>query len=241
MNYQVPGILVDGQVSARQISYNSLVRGFHLFLFFDRSLVLTKYSIMWAVVLACHAATTNFAGLMVARFFLGCTEASLSPGFTLITSLWYRTSEQPLRHGIWFCGNSLSLIFGNLVAVGILQIEDSLTAWQVSLTTFPTIWSLAVITHIILQWLFIIFGIITFLWGVVMLFRLPDSPTTARFLTEEERLIAIERLRANQTGFKNSTIDKSQIMEAFMDVKTWLLAILILAGNIPNGGFTAVS
>jgi ACS family allantoate permease-like MFS transporter len=94
---------------------------------------------MWAVVLACHAATTNFAGLMVARFFLGCTEASLSPGFTLITSLWYRTSEQPLRHGIWFCGNSLSLIFGNLVAVGILQIEDSLTAWQVSLTTFPTI------------------------------------------------------------------------------------------------------
>lgn len=72
---------------------------------------------------------------MVARFFLGCTEASLSPGFTLITSLWYRTSEQPLRHGIWFCGNSLSLIFGNLIAVGILQIENSLKAWQVSFKT----------------------------------------------------------------------------------------------------------
>lgn len=70
---------------------------------------------------------------MVARFFLGCTEASLSPGFTLITSLWYRTSEQPLRHGIWFCGNSLSLIFGNLIAVGILQIDHSLKAWQVGI------------------------------------------------------------------------------------------------------------
>jgi ACS family allantoate permease-like MFS transporter len=86
---------------------------------------------MWAIILACHAATTSFTGLMVARFFLGCTEASLSPGFTLITSLWYRTSEQPLRHGIWFCGNSLSLIFGNLIAVGILQIQNSLKAWQV--------------------------------------------------------------------------------------------------------------
>jgi ACS family allantoate permease-like MFS transporter len=74
-----------------------------------------------------------------------------------------------------------------------------------------------------------------------MLFRLPDSPTTASFLTEEEKLIAVERLRANKTGFKNSTIDQSQILEAFTDVKTWLLAILILASNIPNGGFTTVS
>ncbi|CAG8178819.1 unnamed protein product [Penicillium nalgiovense] len=209
LNYtSLMGIREDLHLVGSQYSWSSSIFYFG-YLFF---------SISWAVVLACHAATTNFAGLMVARFFLGCTEASLSPGFTLITSLWYRTSEQPLRHGIWFCGNSLSLIFGNLIAVGILQIENSLTAWQ---------------------WLFIIFGIITFLWGIVMLFRLPDSPTTASFLTEEERLIAIERLKANQTGFKNSTIDKSQIMEAFTDVKTWLLAVLILAGNIPNGGFTA--
>jgi MFS family permease len=86
---------------------------------------------LWAIVLACHAACTNFKGIMIARFFLGCTEASLSPGFTLITSLWYRTSEQPLRHGIWFCGNSISLVFGNLIAVGILQIKSALEAWQV--------------------------------------------------------------------------------------------------------------
>lgn len=91
----------------------------------------TEDSILWAIVLACHAATTNFATIMVTRFFLGCTEASLSPGFTLITSLWYRTSEQPLRAGIWFCGNSLSLIFGGLIAVGILQIQSNLHAWQV--------------------------------------------------------------------------------------------------------------
>lgn len=74
-----------------------------------------------------------------------------------------------------------------------------------------------------------------------MLFRLPDSPTDAKFLTEEERLIAIERMRANQTGYKNTEIDRRQIVEAFTDIKTWLLAALILACNIPNGGFTTVS
>ncbi|GFF35947.1 uncharacterized transporter C417.10 [Aspergillus udagawae] len=166
---------------------------------------------LWAIVLACHAATTNFAGLMVARFFLGCTEASVSSGFSLITSLWYRTSEQPLRHGIWFCGNSISMIIGNLVAVGIWQIKTSLQSWK---------------------WLFIIFGIITFLWGILMFFRLPDTPNTASFLTEEEKLLAIERLKANKAGYKRNKIDSAQIIEAFTDPKTWMLAFssLILYG-----------
>lgn len=48
-----------------------------------------------------------------------------------MTSLWYRTSEQPLRAGIWFCGNSLSLLIGNSIAVGILEIKSKLGAWQV--------------------------------------------------------------------------------------------------------------
>ncbi|CAG7950463.1 unnamed protein product [Penicillium salamii] len=228
LNYAaLMGIREDLQLVGSEYNWSSSIFYFgYLFFSYPASLLMVKFPlgkylstvfILWSLVLACHAATTNFAGLMVVRFFLGCTEASLSPGFSLITSLWYRTSEQPLRHGIWFCGNSLSLIFGNLIAVGILQIEDRLKAWQ---------------------WLFIIFGVITFLLGILMLFRLPDSPTTAGFLTEEEKLIAVERLKANQTGFKNSNIDKSQILEAFADVKTWLLAVLILAANIPNGGFT---
>ncbi|CAG8212044.1 unnamed protein product [Penicillium olsonii] len=228
LNYAaLMGIREDLHLVGSEYNWSSSIFYFGYLIFsYPASLLMVKFPlgkylstvfILWSLILACHAATTNFAGLMVARFFLGCAEASLSPGFTLITSLWYRTSEQPLRHGIWFCGNSLSLILGNLIAVGILQIDDRLKAWQ---------------------WLFIIFGIITFLWGIVMLFRLPDSPATASFLTDEEKLIATERLKANQTGFKNSNIDKSQIMEAFVDIKTWLLAVLILAANIPNGGFT---
>ena len=38
---------------------------------------------LWACVLMCHAACNNFAGLMVARFFLGVGEAAVAPGFSL--------------------------------------------------------------------------------------------------------------------------------------------------------------
>ncbi|KAF7719350.1 Uncharacterized protein PECH_006366 [Penicillium ucsense] len=221
------GLQKDLHLIGSQYSWTSGIFYFgYLFFSYPASLLMVKFPLgkylavsfmLWAVVLTCHAATKNFTTMMVTRFLLGCTEASLSPGFTLITSLWYRTSEQPLRAGIWFCGNAISAILGNLIAVGILQIKEHLYPWQ---------------------WLFIIFGLATLAWGLLMLLRLPDSPTNATFLTEEERAIAIERMRANKTGFKNTHIDRSQIAEAFTDVKTWLLAILILASNIPNGGFT---
>jgi hypothetical protein len=74
-----------------------------------------------------------------------------------------------------------------------------------------------------------------------MLFRLPDSPANATFLTEEERAIALHRLASNKAGFKSNKIKRDQIIEAFVDPKTYLLGIYILAANIPNGGFTTVS
>ncbi|THC99638.1 hypothetical protein EYZ11_000905 [Aspergillus tanneri] len=221
------GLREDLHLEGSEYSWTSSIFYFgYLFFSWPASLLLVKFPlgkylacnfILWALVLACHAATTNFAGLMVVRFFLGCTEASVSPGFSLITSLWYRTSEQPLRHGIWFCGNSISLVIGNLIAVGIWQIHGGLRPWQ---------------------WLFIIFGLVTFIWGILMLFRLPDSPSTAKFLSEEERVIAMARLKANKAGYKSNKIDWDQITEASLDIKTWLFALLVLASNIPNGGFT---
>ena len=89
--------------------------------------------------------------------------------------------------------------------------------------------------------MFIIFGIVTFLWGFVMLLRLPDSPTNASFLTDEERVIALARLKANKAGYKNNKIEWGQVMEAFTDPKTWFLAVFVLGCNIPNGGYTTVS
>lgn len=127
---------------------------------------------------------------------------------------------QPLRTGIWLCTIHFPL---SLAIVGDLQIESGLEAWQVRLDHFP-IYNDPNFDNFF-QWLFIIFGIMTFLWGILMLFRLPDSPTNASFLTEDERTIATERLQANQTGYKNNHIDRGQMAEAFTDIKTWLLAI----------------
>lgn len=45
--------------------------------------------ISWGIVMCCMAAVTTSAGLLVARFFLGITEAGLFPGTIFYLSLWY--------------------------------------------------------------------------------------------------------------------------------------------------------
>lgn len=64
---------------------------------------------------------------------------------------------------------------------------------------------------------------------------LPDSPVTAKGLTEREKRIAVERLRDNQTGIENKHLKWYQVREAFTDYKTYLFFLLGCVCNSPNG------
>ena len=59
-----------------------------------------------------------------------------------------------------------------------------------------------------------------------MFIFLPDSPVTARGLTQRERRIAVERIRENQTGVENKHLKPYQILEAFKDYKLYMFFIL---------------
>lgn len=79
------------------------------------------------------------------------------------------------------------------------------------------------------QYIYVLAGGLTFLFGIWCFF-LPNSPLTAWFLSAEERVVAIERLRQGQTGVKNQTIKTGQIKEALLDAKVWLVALTMASG-----------
>ena len=88
---------------------------------------------------------------------------------------------------------------------------------------------------------FLIVGALCCAWGIVIYFVLPDSPVTSQWLTREERLMAVARLRKNQTGIDNKQFKWYQAKEAFLkDPKTYLFFFLGVVGNIPNGGISNV-
>ncbi|KAG8710878.1 hypothetical protein FRC11_004016 [Ceratobasidium sp. 423] len=84
------------------------------------------------------------------------------------------------------------------------------------------------------QWFFIITGAITLATAAAYFMWFPDSPATAWFLTLEERAMAIERIKVNQTGVENKVWKKYQFIEALTDYKTWLFALFSCLGTIPN-------
>jgi ACS family allantoate permease-like MFS transporter len=102
---------------------------------------------------------------------------------------------------------------------------------------------------------FVILGSITAGVGVLFLVLVPDTVDQARFLTPEERILAIERIRANQQGVIVSQFKPEQVKEALLDPfvshqsythsrpwliigQTWLYASVALIASIPNGGVT---
>lgn len=171
-------------------------------------------SIGWAIVLFCTAAATNFPGMMAVRFFLGMSEAGISPAYVLITGTWYRKNEIPLRITLWYCGNGFAIILQSFIAYGIGHIDN---------TGIP-VW----------RWFFIIFGVVGIGWSIVLYLWMPDSPVTARFLSERERLIAVERLRENRTGVSNPGFNKDELKEALLDIKVWYGFFYSIACVVPT-------
>lgn len=67
---------------------------------------------------------------------------------------------------------------------------------------------------------------------------MPDSQLNARWLNEEDRVLAIARVRINQQGIGNKHFKLYQVKEALLDPMTWAFFLYAIVSNIPNGGIT---
>lgn len=88
--------------------------------------------------------------------------------------------------------------------------------------------------------LFLVFGAVTFAWGLAMYWLLPDSPQTASFLTETEKKQAFARVQGLRHSADTRKWNHEQLKEALMEPRTWLLFLLAIFTTLPGGGLTAV-
>ena len=58
---------------------------------------------------------------------------------------------------------------------------------------------------------------------------MPDSPVAAKFLGEEDKLLAIERQRMNQQGVESQEWKWEHAKEAFLDPKSWFWFALMFS------------
>ncbi|RCI12914.1 hypothetical protein L249_0763 [Ophiocordyceps polyrhachis-furcata BCC 54312] len=170
--------------------------------------------ICWGTMLMLMAIASNAVGLIVIRSILGLFEAPIVQGFSLITAMWFKRGEQPLRLAIWHLGNTVAGALGALAAYAIGHI-GGIATWKA---------------------VFLIFGAVTVVWSVGLFWLLPDVPMSAWFLSPQDRVKAVMRVKDNMTGIKSDKYKWHQCREALLELKTWTLILIVLTSHIPNGG-----
>ncbi|KAI9284271.1 major facilitator superfamily domain-containing protein [Umbelopsis sp. AD052] len=175
--------------------------------------------ICWSTVLALHALCKNFVSLLVVRTLLGIFEASCQPIFIALSSMWYKRDEQAQIVTYWYVMNGFQQIVGGLLAYAFTNITSGpLKSWQA---------------------LFLTYGSFSFVWGIIVLFIMPDSPMRAKCYTEEDKKLMVERVRSNQTGLQNRTFRKEQFFEAFRDPQVWAYGLISFLTTVPTSGLGA--
>lgn len=158
------------------------------------SIWLPSIMVAWGTVMTLMGCVQDYKGLLIARLFLGVTEAGLYPGVAYYITLWYVRKEGQLRQAMFFSAASVAGAFSGLLAYGIAKMDGvgGYEGWR---------------------WIFILEGLLTVLVAIVAFFTIYDFPETAKFLSKEEKEWVIHRLKyqgsqesgkfvAEEEGFK---------------------------------------
>jgi MFS family permease len=153
------------------------------------------------------------------RFLLGMFEAGMMPGIAYYMSRWYRRSELAFRLSLYIVMAPLAGAFGGLLASAILRLSHfgNLHAWRM---------------------IFAIEGIITCGLAIVGFFTLTDRPATARWLSQEEKDLAISRVKSERVGTTEvlDKLDLTKTLRGIFSPVTLTTAFIFLLNNITVQG-----
>lgn len=131
------------------------------------------------------------------------------PGCLFFLSAWYTRKELAFRTALLYSGSLLSGAFSGLIAAGITNSLDharGMRAWR---------------------WLFIIEGSITIFLAFCAIFVLPDFPHTTRWLSPEEKQLAVWRLDEDVGEEDRADNEKQTFAHGFVlackDIKMWIM------------------
>ncbi|OAL17807.1 hypothetical protein AYO22_11335 [Fonsecaea multimorphosa] len=162
---------------------------------------------------------TNIGNVSAVRFLLGVCEAGMLPGIAYYLSRWYRRSELVFRLSLYIVMTPLAGAFGGLLASAILKLDHvgSLRTWRL---------------------IFVIEGTITCGLSLLSFFTLTDRPETARWLTPDERDLAIARVKSERTASTEvlDGFNKNKVLKGILNPVTLTTAVIFGLGNITAQG-----
>ena len=113
----------------------------------------------------------NAAGYYVLRLLLGAVEAGMWPGMSLFLTMYYPPQRMAKRVGWYFTASQVSAAVVGLVSAGFQEMDGA-----GGLVGF--------------EWMFMLWGLVTLLVGITLLWWLPDRPLAPGEVRQPSRWFA---------------------------------------------------
>jgi MFS family permease len=157
----------------------------------------------WGIVATFSAWVNSFGALVGCRLLLGLLEAGFFPGVVLYLSMFYGRRNLALRIAYFYSTAAISGLAGGLVAYGIGHM-DGAAGWSA--------W----------RWIILINGIPTIFTGIAIVFVLPNSPETCKFLSEED-LADLKKIHDVQLGRASNlrNMEWADVKDGMLDWTTY--------------------
>jgi MFS transporter, ACS family, tartrate transporter len=130
---------------------------------------IARIMITWGIISTAMFLVTGPVSFYLLRFLLGVAEAGFFPGIILYLTYWFPARERAKAVALFMTAVAIAGVIGGPLSGALLSLDEvvfGLSGWQ---------------------FLFIAEGFPAILLGLAVLALLPDRPSEARWLTDEER------------------------------------------------------
>jgi len=166
---------------------------------------LTRIMITWGLISSSMVLIETPRDFYLLRFFLGVAEAGSFPGIILYFSYWFPDAVRAKYGALLITATAASGLIGAPLA-GVMLGMDGFLGWQG--------W----------QWLFLVEGIPSVVFGLVLYFWLTDRPAHAAWLSNDEKNW-LERTLAAESAASSQSHAKG-LKQALLHPGVWKLAVL---------------
>ena len=158
----------------------------------------------WGIVSCSMIFIRGPLSFYVLRFLLGAAEAGFFPGMILYLRQWFPARARA-RAVAWFMtANPLAGVIGSPISGALLGLHGAgLAGWQ---------------------WLFLLEGTPAVILGATVYWVLADSPTEARWLSDEHRTWLVDELEREHR--KDSVAQREGLWSVLASWRVWALSIV---------------
>ncbi len=179
---------------------------------------IARIMIFWGLVSVAFIFMKGVTSFYLLRFFLGAAEAGFFPGVILYFTYWYPPEERARIIALFAIGGVAAGVIGSPISGLLLEMDGlgGLAGWQ---------------------WLFLLESVPAIALGFVVLFALPDRPSSAHWLTTREKKWIEQRISITAShGISPSTRQSHNLRDCFSSPIVWLLCLIYFLRNMASYG-----